>query len=899
MKNKLILACLLFNILWCSNVNAQNQSETFLPNDKQNERTSSSTIVFEEDFSLFVNGTEDEPDDEVITTTGYKIQNQYTHQPNWKGHYVFQAGGCAFIAGYTDEYDWQYYGYISTPEAELSGDLEVTFRARRANSNPDSGLLDLALCDNDFGRIETIKYQLTTEWQEFTWNYTNTVSFSDRCIFQFSAKEGEILLDDIKVCRTANVIESVAALSPINNSTTEFVARWESYLKPDISGYLFNVYYMEMPEGDIISGSMTCDFESVNVQEGSDVIDSTDPGYPEGWDIDVTSNGEKDVCTEEGNFNSGSKALLFDAAGDYIMTPISPAPINALSFWVKPTSLQFEVHGETSLLGVHVKYSDDTWEHIANIDNTYMESNGGVFTLDGDAIKPGVNQVKLICQSSYDVDFIIDDVTIDYETQEIAIPLIVDEFTTETSRVVSDIDPSKDHYYYVQVTDGNITSVESQHIWVDGIIGITPEIYPATDITENSFTANWQKIHHADNYTINIEHEFVTTTDNEEVVLTEEDFSGFTNGTLDWPHYEYWDTYNLADNDFTEQEWFLTLPCWANGHAGTQGSPWGEPSLILSPKFNLGNYAVKVDFTAYNTILNDTIYVIVIDRYDADQPKYSMKAAGFGSGKEHVTASVTIEAMNWGNEPLHIGFVSQNNNAFFLDEAKISLIVPEKGTTIKKNYKKFHANDNTYSFTDLPKSSTKYEYTIQARATKDFYVYESEISELMTVQLLSSVPTNLVATTESSSSISLTWTGVTDATSYNIYQNEELLTNVNETSYLVENLDPSTEYCYSVTAILDGVETEHSNNACATTAPDGIEETLASLNIYPNPANEKLIIEANDNIERIDIYTTTGIMVYSHDSNISTIDISDLGDGLYILKVKTTAGVATKLFVKE
>ena len=696
-------------------------------------------VVIDEDFSLFTAGSEDAPDSKNIANKSFKVENQYTKEPLWGGNHVYQAGGCALLAGYKDEWDWQYYGHITTPEKELSGDLVVTFRVRRADSNPDNGKLDFALCDNDYGRIETVKYELTSEWQEFKWEYTNTESFSSRCVLQFTASEGEILIDDIKVVRTRNVIEGVSALKCVNISPTEFEARWNKSDNPNISGYVLNVYYMDMPAEYVEPGTALCDFESINLKEDGK-IDLTAPGYPEGWTIDVSSIGEQDMSTTAGNYNSGSKALFFDASGDYVLSPVTPAPINTISFWVKPTSIDYESYNATSLVGIWVKYKNGTWEHIANIDNTYMEENGGFFTLSGDQVKSGVNQVKITCEASYDVDFIIDDVTLDYETQMEPYPFIENELVNGTSKVVTGIDPTKEHYYYVQVKEGDILSTPSSHIWVDGISGLTPEVYAPTNVTETGFTANWSRFNNADFYWLRVNHKHVTTIDNEEVLLTQEDFSGLKEGTLSWPHYEWYDTYDLTQNAATEQEWVLTLPCWADGYAGTQGSMWGEPSLIVSPKFKLGNYAVKVDFTAVNTVPNDTIYVMVIDKLDTKNPKASKKGVGFGAVySDHVSASVTLDAMEWGDEPLYIAFVSKNNNAFFIDEAKISLIVPNKGTAIEKNYKVLHADDNFYVLENLPNGAYEYTYSVIAQATRNFVTYVSNESEQKGVDLMSSI----------------------------------------------------------------------------------------------------------------------------------------------------------------
>ncbi len=81
------------------------------------------------------------------------------------------------------------------------------------------------------------------------------------------------------------------------------------------------------------------------------------------------------------------------------------------------------------------------------------------------------------------------------------------------------------------------------------------------------------------------------------------------------------------------------------------------------------------------------------------------------------------------------------------------------------------------------------------------------------------VPTDVVATTINESSIALSWSAVEDVDAYNIYQDEEFLTTVSAdvTSYTVENLEPSTKYCFIVSSVNNGIESLKTEFACATT----------------------------------------------------------------------------------
>ena len=79
-------------------------------------------------------------------------------------------------------------------------------------------------------------------------------------------------------------------------------------------------------------------------------------------------------------------------------------------------------------------------------------------------------------------------------------------------------------------------------------------------------------------------------------------------------------------------------------------------------------------------------------------------------------------------------------------------------------------------------------------------------------------PTNLVATATGQTTISLTWNAVQNATSYNVYSNENVVASgLTATSYIVENLTAGTQYCYNVTAVNEVGESEYSTEACATT----------------------------------------------------------------------------------
>jgi len=77
-----------------------------------------------------------------------------------------------------------------------------------------------------------------------------------------------------------------------------------------------------------------------------------------------------------------------------------------------------------------------------------------------------------------------------------------------------------------------------------------------------------------------------------------------------------------------------------------------------------------------------------------------------------------------------------------------------------------------------------------------------------------------------------------------------------------------------------------------------VEEILntdkVALNIYPNPANSNVWIKTETSINRLEVFNITGIKVLAFDIYDSSynLDVSDLNNGIYIVRVYTNDGTA-------
>ena len=82
----------------------------------------------------------------------------------------------------------------------------------------------------------------------------------------------------------------------------------------------------------------------------------------------------------------------------------------------------------------------------------------------------------------------------------------------------------------------------------------------------------------------------------------------------------------------------------------------------------------------------------------------------------------------------------------------------------------------------------------------------------------------------------------------------------------------------------------------STLALDG-EASMTSLAVYPNPANDPETIETAATIERVEVVSLSGQSVL--ETNNSTINVSELTAGVYMILVKTNEGVSSTRLIKE
>ncbi len=76
------------------------------------------------------------------------------------------------------------------------------------------------------------------------------------------------------------------------------------------------------------------------------------------------------------------------------------------------------------------------------------------------------------------------------------------------------------------------------------------------------------------------------------------------------------------------------------------------------------------------------------------------------------------------------------------------------------------------------------------------------------------------------------------------------------------------------------------------------EVTFQQIEVYPNPANDLLFLKSSTHIEWVEIVNSVGLVVKKINQPKSLIDISELQNGVYFLKVESKEELTVKRFIK-
>ncbi len=82
---------------------------------------------------------------------------------------------------------------------------------------------------------------------------------------------------------------------------------------------------------------------------------------------------------------------------------------------------------------------------------------------------------------------------------------------------------------------------------------------------------------------------------------------------------------------------------------------------------------------------------------------------------------------------------------------------------------------------------------------------------------------------------------------------------------------------------------------------NNLSPNVSSILVFPNPANDRVNIQANEKINSIEVYSLTGQSILKREINdqLYSIELNNLSSGFYIIKINTEKAVITKQLIKN
>lgn len=538
MKKHYSLFCTLFAAFMAMPVCAQNSAVPAAGQAnmlKAADDAKHKVVVIDEDFSGFTDGTEDNPStatilddmDNFVNKSALKPYSEALSYKEWGGHGLFSAGGCLAIANGM---------FLNTPAGDMSGEVTLTFRARLSKAGGSTTLNALKLMFISRSSLldyEVKFYSLTDEWQTFT--YTSTLGDFEHSGFQFLSMYDSniILVDDIRLEQTRTSIPAPKVHEAENMTDTSFKAVWNKSIEAD--HYLLSVFTKnESKELMTVSEG----FDNIKADDKGN-IDATSPNYPEGWEFawkdDDLSNH---IAKGEGAGTGNKQAVRLIDTGDAITTPYCPEGIKSLKFWVKAeandgqpkySSILFTVNFGKGVYTVDNYIDIPTMFAPAKRDGYYFDLTETLSAFD----KIYSVKIEYIREEDDKTTILFDDFS--YTTNKpttynyVLKDQKVEQQDNEDGTVgfeVNGLDPDTDYTYSVKSVNSVFTSAASdeQEVYAVSI----PTALPATNITANSYTANWTSHKKVDFYRVDQLQQTVIDKDTKDYVMLDEDFSKVT-----------------------------------------------------------------------------------------------------------------------------------------------------------------------------------------------------------------------------------------------------------------------------------------------------------------------------------------------------------------------------------
>lgn len=401
----------------------------------------------------------------------------------------------------------------------------------------------------------------------------------------------------------------------------------------------------------------------------------------------------------------------------------------------------------TSIINAEAKSFNENWTELEWIFSGGAEktsillygNNGNVYIddLSIEMVTYPLERPKITSVSLYDINQInvewdaVEGATSYYVyAEDYSADKIVSETTVKDTKATLNFIPSGNTYYYIHVIAQNNEDESYPGSWWGILepetIG-TPVALPATNVTENGFTANWEKAANSSQYILSVTQEHVAGSDNETFTIFDDDFSSLDNTTMDNPVIVA--ELGYCDKYFKRGGWYGDIIIGANGMIGLTNaySEYGMPGSITSPKMNLGVGNGKIKISGYTTSMYDDA-VLSIALLQGDK-KIDERTIGVATSGDNFDIELDGGA---DDGQIYISIIDAATGEFiFLDNIKITCTM-NKDEVIKLPFTTYYVPypATSYDVTMPLNGKDKAHYTVQGYFSDEI---KSEVSNSVIV----------------------------------------------------------------------------------------------------------------------------------------------------------------------
>lgn len=264
---------------------ANSQTEIIHP-QAQPHKVPYDVTLLAENFNKFTTGTEENPDQHDLCEEkrDWCIDPALLQTPGWNGGGIYQAGGCAFVYAYLDDFTNEYYlGYLESPRFDTTasrGEFVVCFRARSLVEQDWLGV-----CGVPTNHSEA-KQKFAVIGQDWGYYEVTLQCGDDYTCVQFEPLSDGCYIDDVRIIQVLDdepdlpsyALDTPEVLPVDDFSADGYTARWKPVKDADDYALYDHLYFTAAQDG--------APFDYINTDFSAITAGSIDAPVTPGGDSD-------------------------------------------------------------------------------------------------------------------------------------------------------------------------------------------------------------------------------------------------------------------------------------------------------------------------------------------------------------------------------------------------------------------------------------------------------------------------------------------------------------------------------------------------------------------------------------------------------------------------------------